>query len=93
MNPSTNPIALGDALKTLLSAALAWVVIMGFWPLTPEQQAMTMAFGVALINTGVSIWQNRVTTPLANPKDETGEQLVRAVDSQPTRSAVKAGNT
>lgn len=92
INPGANPVAFGDTLKTLLTAALAWVVIMRWWPLDPQQQAMTLTFGVALINAGISYWQNFATTPLQNPKDEKGEQLVRASDGEATRSAKKAGN-
>lgn len=92
INPGANPVAFGDTLKTLLTAALAWVVIMGWWPLNDVQQVSTLAFGTALINAVVGYWQNAQTTPLQDPKDEKGEKLVRAVDGEPTRSAKKAGN-
>lgn len=92
MNPKLNPIAFGDSLKTILTAALAWLVIMGFWTATPEQQAATLTLGTAIINFGIGYWQSLQTTALADPKDETGEQLVRAIDRQPTRSAKEAGN-
>lgn len=73
-----NPANLIEAIKTLLTAALTWVVVMGYWPMDATQQATTLTFGIAFINTVGAFLQSRQTTPLSNPKAADGEPLVRA---------------
>lgn len=84
-----SPIRNIEALKSLVQALLAWVVIMGYWPMTPEQQALTMTVGITLVNFLGSFWEMNQTTPLAEPKAADGEALVRSGGS--TRSASDKG--
>lgn len=73
----SNSFEIAELVKTVLTAGIAWVVIMGYWPMDPTQQALTLTFGVSIINLGGAIWQRRQVTPLADPKAKDGEPLVR----------------
>ena len=77
-----------EALKTVLTAFLAWVVVMGFWPMTGEQQAITLTFGISIINFGGAFWQSQSITTLSNPKSADGEELVR-ISGSPRSAASK----
>lgn len=81
-----HPIQWIESLKTLAQVAIAWTVIMGIWPMTPEQQALTITLAIAAINFFGGIIERAHTTPLANPKAADGEPLVRKSGS--TRSAM-----
>lgn len=83
------PIINIEALKTVVQVGIAWLVLMGIWPMTPEQQALTMTFAIAIVNFGGSFWEMNQTTPLADPKED-GVPLVRADTGGPTRSAERA---
>lgn len=81
-----NPVQVIEALKTLVQVTIAWLVLMQVWPMTAEQQALTMTFGIALVNFGASFWEMAQTTPLAEPKAADGETLVRAGGSMRSAS-------
>lgn len=81
-----NPVRIIESVKTLIQVAIAWVVLMGFWPMTAEQQALTITFGIAVVNLFGAFLETQQTTPLAEPKAADGEPLVRAGGS--SRSAL-----
>jgi type IV secretory pathway TrbF-like protein len=81
------PIEVIELIKILVNAAVVWVVVMGFWPMDAMQQAATLTFFLAVVNVAGALWQKNQVTPLVDPKDKTGEPLVRAVDGQPSRAA------
>lgn len=80
-----NPVQIIESLKTLVQIAIAWFVLMGFWPMSEAQQALTISFGIGVVNFLGVIWETSQTTPLAQPQASDGEPLVRASGS--TRSA------
>lgn len=82
-----NPVRIIESVKTLIQVAIAWVVLMGFWQMTPEQQALTITLGIAIVNLFGAVLETQQTTPLAEPKAADGEALVRAGGS--SRSALK----
>jgi hypothetical protein len=85
-----NPIRIIEALKTLIQLLIAWVVLMGYWPMSPEQQLLTISLAIAGVNLAGTFWETNETTPLAAPKDESGEPLVRAVDGMPTEAQTRS---
>lgn len=80
-----NPVQVIEALKTVVQIAIAWVTLMGFWTMTPAQEALTITFGITLVNFVGIFWEISQTTPLADPQAADGETLVRSSGS--TRSA------
>ena len=63
---SNEPISLSVAIGGLLSTGVAMIAI--FVPnLTPETQAVIIAFGNSLILTGSILWARARTTPTSNP--------------------------
>lgn len=82
------PIVNIEALKTVVQTLIVWLVVMGIWPMTEAQQAITLTLALAIVNLAGTFWETSETTPLAQPKAADGERLVRASGS--TRSA-KAG--
>ena len=83
---SLNPIRNIEALKTLVQVGIAWLVLMGFWPMDAEQQALTITFGITIVNFIGSLFEMNQTTPLAEPKAKDGEPLVRASGSMRSAS-------
>lgn len=81
------PIQIVELLKTVAQAFLVWLVVMGYWPLTEVQQAVTLALVVAVINLVGAYFETRGTTPLADPRAADGEPLVRV--ENPTRSPME----
>lgn len=86
----TSPLQKIELLKTFLSLLVAWVVLMGFYQMTPEQQALTISVVIAGVNLGGAWWQDQLTTSLSNPKAADGEPLVRASGS--LRSPAEKGD-
>lgn len=84
------PIRNIEGIKILANAAVIWLVVMGIWPLTDAQQAITLTMVMAGINVVGGFFQNQQTTPLADPKDETGAELARKVDGMPTQAQTRA---
>lgn len=79
--------ALIEAVKVLLTAGIAWVVIMGWWPMTAEQQAATLSFAVAALGV-IGVWAtNTQTTSVNDPKDTDGARLMRSDGTAPLRSS------
>lgn len=74
------PIRNIELIKIFANAVVVWVVVMGFWPLDNTQQAVTLTMVMAGINVAGALWQNRETTPLANPTDTDGVALSRPND-------------
>jgi uncharacterized protein (DUF2062 family) len=84
-----NQFQLIEGVKTVISVGVAWGVLMGFWPMSAQQQALTITFFLAIVNVGGMLWQSRLVTPLVNPKARDGEPLVR--ESGSMRSAAVGG--
>lgn len=83
-----NSNGLIELLKTFATAFVIWLVVMGYWPMTPEQQAVTLGLLIAGINVFGFLWQSSKVTSLGNPKAADGEPLVRASQS-PVSAATK----
>lgn len=66
-----------ELIKIFANAVVVWLVVMGFWPLTDAQQAITLTMVMAGIQLTGAMWQNRETTPLAEPRDTDGVELTR----------------
>ena len=61
------PLRFWNSLNGLITSGVAVVALLGPWQLTPEQQAVIIAFGVAVITTLTTIFSEQQTTPLAAP--------------------------
>ena len=70
--PSNQPVAVSVAIGGVVTTGIALLAI--FWPerLTPEVQALVIAFANALILAAVSIWAASRSTPVSNPTLPTG---------------------
>lgn len=65
------PVSISVALGGVLSTGVALFAV--FTPgLTPETQALIIAFGNSLILTGSVIWARMKVTPISNPTLPTG---------------------
>lgn len=71
-----------------MQIAIAWVTLMGFWPMTNEQQLLTVSLGIAIVNLLGSFWEIHQTTPLAAPETNDGVPLVRGIPGSETRSVL-----
>ena len=69
-----------ELIKIFANAVVVWLVVMGFWPLTDAQQAITLTMVMAGIQLAGSWLQNRETTPLSKPVDVDGTPLSRPGD-------------
>jgi hypothetical protein len=85
---TNEPISLSVALGGLLSTGVALVAI--FVPgLTPETQAVVIAFGNALILTGSVLYARARSTPIAAPVLDEGTRVkVVTPEGQPNKSVV-----
>jgi hypothetical protein len=84
-----NPVQIIESVKTVVQIAIAWLVLMGFWPMSNEQQLLTVSFGIAIVNLLGTLWETQQTTPLAAPQAPDGTPLVRGMPGTATRSALK----
>jgi hypothetical protein len=84
------PVAIGGSVIALLNAAIVVVVVMGWYPLTPEQIAGWNALIVALVAVATYVVRT-LTTPLAKPEDGDRMPLVRADNQEPSKLAAAAG--
>jgi hypothetical protein len=75
------PIAIIEAIKTIANLVIIWLVLMGYWTLSEEQQAITITLALAIINLGGMFWQRSLSTPVAEPRAENVEG--RIVDLVP----------
>lgn len=75
-----DPVRDIELVKTFATAVVVWVVVMGYWPLTDVQQAVTLTMVMAGINLVGAWWQSRQTTPLAAPRDTDNVPLTRPGD-------------
>ena len=74
------PLAIAGAVVAVVQAILGAVVLMGWWQLTPEQTAAWMSV-IALTGTAaVVLWSRGKVTPVADPRDASGEPLVSTDD-------------
>jgi hypothetical protein len=64
---TNQPVAISVAIGGLVTTGIALAAVL--WPdrLTPELQAVIIAFANALILTAVSIWAANRSTPVGNP--------------------------
>lgn len=69
------PIAISETLKTIATSLVIWLVVMGYWPMTPEQQAVTLTLVVAIVNAVGGYLERRYSTPLSDPRDNEGRRL------------------
>lgn len=75
------PIRTIELYKTFATALIAWVVVMGYWPMDNMQQAVTLTMAIAGINLVGAYFQNRQTTPLKEPRDIDNVPLTRPDNS------------
>jgi hypothetical protein len=75
MSTSHQPVAVSVAIGGLVTTGIALAAVL--WPdrLTPELQAVIIAFGNAVILTGASIWAASRSTPVANPTLKAGTSV------------------
>lgn len=83
------PLITAAAVTTGVTLLIALLVSFGVH-LTPEQQTAIAAFVAFVAPWVVALVGHNTTTPLSNPRDETGAELVRKVDGMPTRGAVRS---
>lgn len=74
------PVVLANMVAATVSALIVALVSLDVLPWTGEQQAAVVAAVVALVNLGAALWARRQVTPLADPRDDEGEALVREWD-------------
>lgn len=90
MTPAKEPVIYSNILSAVM-ALLGALVALNVINLLPEQmQAVESALGAVLMVAGPAIstlLARRASTPLVEPRDETGAELVRKVDGRPTRAA------
>ena len=63
------PVMLIELVKILVNALVTWVVVMGFWPMTEQQQVATLTLALAVVGVAGAIWQRSHVTPVSDPKD------------------------
>lgn len=83
------PLITTAAITSIVSAAIALLVAFGVH-LTADQTAAILGFITVLAPWVVALVGHNTTTPLSNPKDSTGAELVRKVDGMPTAQAVRS---
>lgn len=88
-----NPVRNIEFIKIFANALVVWFVVMDIIPLTEIQQGATLTLFISGINAAGAWFQNRQTTPLADPKVklESGAvvSLVREDNRQPTPQAME----
>lgn len=76
-----NPLAVRGAVVAAVIAVVDVLASLGVFDLTLEQQS-TLATAVGLVGTAVVVvWSRGAVTPVADPRDDDGNQLVPAVDA------------
>lgn len=73
----TEPVVIITAITGLIEAIVALLPLFGV-ALTVEQQAGIMAVVVAVSSVVSALWSRSLVTPVANPRNNAGEQLVPA---------------
>jgi hypothetical protein len=71
----TEPVVIIAAITGLIEAIVALLPLFGVG-LTVEQQAGIMAVVVAVSSVVSALWSRSLVTPVANPRDNDGNQLV-----------------
>lgn len=84
------PIRNIELIKIFANAVVVWFVVMDIFPLTEIQQGATLTLVVSGINAAGAWFQNRQTTPLADPRDVDGGVLVKPGGAPPVRVAERA---
>lgn len=79
----TSPLITTAALASITGAVIALLVAFGV-RLTADQTAAIMGLVAVAAPWIVALVGHNTTTPLSDPRDETGQPLVRAVDGMPT---------
>jgi hypothetical protein len=86
MNLKREPIAVISSVTTVIEAAIALAVGFGLkW--TPEQVGLVMAVVVAVGNCFNVMLTRTMVTPIADPRDDQGRQLVVRKDLQDAAAA------
>lgn len=84
------PVAIAGSVVGLIMALIMWLITMGYLDWTPEQITATeqlVVILIPLILSAVGVWYARMqVTPLADPKDDDGEQLTRSDNSPALRA-------
>lgn len=83
------PLITTAAITSIVSAVIALLTAFGVH-LTADQTAAILGFIAVLAPWIVALVGHNTTTPLANPTDKEGVQLVRASDGMPTAQAVRS---
>lgn len=85
----SHPVWNAAAISAAIAAVIALLVAFGV-KVTQEQTVAILGVVAAVMPFVAAAMSNSKVTPLANPRDETGEELVRKSDQQPTRAAREA---
>lgn len=75
INFQTEPVVIIAAITGLIEAVIALLPLFGVG-LTVEQQAGIMAVVVAVSSVVSALWSRSLVTPVANPRDNAGNELV-----------------
>lgn len=75
MTLTNQPVAISAAIGGVISTGIALAAVL--WPdrLTPELQAVIIAFANSVIVAGMSIWAASRVTPVANPTLPSGTSV------------------
>lgn len=82
----TSPVGWSATIVAIIAAFLGVLIAFGV-PITEEMKIALLTFFGTAAPVVVWLMSRRKVTPLADPKDSTGEELVRRVDQQPPLQA------
>lgn len=75
MNSKREPVVVANTVAGAISALIVAAVALGVLPWSAEQQAAVMAAVIGFINVIAAVWARGQVTPLADPRDASGEEL------------------
>lgn len=84
-----NPVWSAATISAIVSAFITLLVAFGV-PVTEAQTTAILGFVAVVAPIGVAWYVSSRVTSLSNPKDETGEPLVRAADGMPTQAQTRS---